>query len=102
MCIRDSFYSIFEQIPPRYDVLLSKQFYKPWEVEMLNPGKLYDNIVKNSRIRIDIMNKNAITSLAMIYALWQSKRQDLLDLIRPFVLYAVGSTTTLNSEIDIL
>lgn len=69
---------------------------------MLNPGKLYDNIVKNSRIRIDIMNKNAITSLAMIYALWQSKRQDLLDLIRPFVLYAVGSTTTLNSEIDIL
>lgn len=48
------------------------------------------------------MNKNAITSLAMIYALWQSKRQDLLDLIRPFVLYAVGSTTSLNSEIDIL
>ena len=55
----------------------------------------------NRRMRIDIMNRNTIISLAMLYALWQSNRQDLLDLIRPFVLYAVGNTTKINSEIDI-
>lgn len=56
---------------------------------------------KNSGMRIDIMNRNTIISLAMLYALWQSNRQDLLDLIRPFVMYAVGNTTKVNSEIDI-
>lgn len=56
---------------------------------------------KNSGMRIDIMNRNTIISLAMLYALWQSSRKDLLDLIRPFVLYAVGNTTEINSEIDI-
>jgi len=57
-------------------------------------------MVKNSGTRIDIMNRNTIISLAMIYALWQSNRQDLLDLIRPFALYAVGNTTKVNSEIN--
>lgn len=52
-------------------------------------------------MRIDIMNQNAITSLAMLYAFWKSKRQDLLDLIRPFVLYAVGTTTNIGEAIDI-
>ena len=56
---------------------------------------------KNRRMRIDIMNRNAIISLAMLYALWQTNRQDLLDLIRPFVLYAVGNTTKVDAEIDI-
>lgn len=55
---------------------------------------------ENRRMRIDIMNRNTIISLAMLYALWQSNRQDLLDLIRPFVLCAVGNTTKVNSEID--
>ena len=50
---------------------------------------------KNSGMRIDIMNRNTIISLAMLYALWQSSRKDLLDLIRPFVLYAVGNTLKL-------
>ena len=58
-------------------------------------------MMKNSRTGIDIMNRNTIISLAMLYALWQSNRQDLLDLIRPFVLYAVGNTATVNAEIDI-
>lgn len=47
------------------------------------------------------MNRNTIISLAMLYALWQSNRQDLLDLIQPFVLYAVGNTAKVNAEIDI-
>lgn len=46
------------------------------------------------------MNRNAIISLAMLYALWQSKRQDLLDLIQPFILYAVGITTKVGDKID--
>ena len=29
------------------------------------------------------MNNNAIVSLAMLYALWESKQQDLLGVIRP-------------------
>ena len=56
---------------------------------------------KSIRVGIDIMNGSAITSLAMIYALWQSNKQDLLDLIKPFVLYSVGSTTTVGHSIDI-
>ena len=47
------------------------------------------------------MKKNAIISLAMLYALWQTKRSDLLDLIRPFVIYAVGVTTKVGDVIDI-
>lgn len=60
-----------------------------------------DIMLKKQGMRIDIMNRNTIISLAMLYALWQSNRQDLLDLIRPFVLYAVGNTTKVGSEIDI-
>lgn len=58
-------------------------------------------MMKKSGMWIDIMNRNTIISLAMLYALWQSNRQDLLDLIRPFVLYAVGNTTKVNAGIDI-
>lgn len=47
------------------------------------------------------MKKNAIISLAMLYALWQTKRSDLLDLIRPFVLYTVGVTTKVGDIIDV-
>ena len=47
------------------------------------------------------MNRNAIISLAMLYALWQSKRQDILDLISPFILYAVGVTTKKGDAIDV-
>lgn len=61
----------------------------------------YDKIEKNARIRIDVMNNNAIVSLAMLYALWESKHQDLLGVIRPFVLYAVGEKTTIGSKIEI-
>lgn len=47
------------------------------------------------------MNRNAIISLAMLYALWQTKHRDLLDLIRPFIVYAVGMNTSVGEEIDI-
>lgn len=50
---------------------------------------------------MDIMNRNTITSLSMLYALWQSERKDLLDVIRPFVLYTIGETTSGGNRIDI-
>ena len=46
------------------------------------------------------MNRNTIISLSMLYALWQTERKDLLDLIRPFVMYAVGSVTAVGAEIN--
>ena len=47
------------------------------------------------------MNRNTIIGLSMMYALWESKKQDLLSLITPFVLYCVGTTTVKGRTIDI-
>ncbi len=55
---------------------------------------------KRQGMWLDFMNRNTIISLAMLYALWESKRQDLLDLIRPFVLFSVGNTTKAGDRID--
>ncbi len=59
--------------------------------------------IRNTKtiLRIDIMNRNTIISLAMLYALWESKRQDILELISPFILYAVGITTKVGEAIDV-
>lgn len=68
---------------------------------MLNDGRKC-GIIKKKRqgMWLDFMNRNTIISLAMLYAIWESKRQDLLDLIRPFVLYSVGNTTKVGDRID--
>lgn len=58
-------------------------------------------MMKKIEMRLNIMNRNTIISLAMLYALWQSKRQDLLDLIQPFIMYAVGDTTKVGGKIDL-
>lgn len=69
---------------------------------MLNNKNFYVNIYKKKYYAgIDIMNRNTIISLAMLYALWQSKHKDLLALIRPFVLYAVGTNTKVGDIIDV-
>lgn len=65
----------------------------------MNKRSNCDIIIKSIKGAINIMNRNSIISLAMIYALWQSNKQDLLDLIRPFVVYAVGCTTKKGEEI---
>ena len=67
----------------------------------MNNIAIHDVIKRKTRVRIAILKKNAIISLAMLYALWQTNRSDLLDLIRPFVLYAVGVTTKVGSVIDV-
>lgn len=55
---------------------------------------------KNKHVRIDVMNRNTIISLSMLYALWQTENKDLLDVIRPFVLYAIGNVTTVGSVVN--
>ena len=69
---------------------------------VLNKKGNCDKIVKKECVlEIDIMNRNTIISLAMLYAVWQTKHKDVLDLLRPFVLYAVGTTTKIKNRIDI-
>lgn len=67
----------------------------------MKKGHYYDKIAEKGTMRIDVMNKNSIVSLAMLFALWQTNRKDLLALIRPFILYSVGMTTETGDEIDI-
>lgn len=47
------------------------------------------------------MNRNAIIGLSMMYAIWETKRQDLLSVITPFVLYCVGTSTSKGHFIDV-
>ena len=61
--------------------------------------RYYDKV--GEKVLIDIMNRNAIISLAMICALWETNKQDLLDIIKPFVLYSVDKTATVGQAIDI-
>jgi len=46
------------------------------------------------------MNRNTITSLAMLYALWEAEKKDILDLIKPFIFYIVGKTTKIGAKIN--
>lgn len=56
---------------------------------------------ENKSMGIDIMNRNSISSLAMLYALMRDDMQDMLSLIQPFVLYAVNESTKLGQRIDL-
>ncbi len=68
---------------------------------MLNKQQNCGKLARNSLLRMDYMNRNSIVSLAMLYALWQANRKDLLGLITPFILFAVGNTTKVGDPIDI-
>lgn len=35
-------------------------------------------------------NKQALMSAALLEAIWGSRKKDMIDLITPFILYAVG------------
>ena len=68
---------------------------------MLNKYQKCGKLTRNSLLRMDYMNRNSIVSLAMLYALWQTKRKDLLELITPFILFSVGNTTKVGNPIDV-
>lgn len=48
------------------------------------------------------MNKNQIMmSAAMLEAMWEVRKKDMLDLITPFIMYAVAVTTSPEEEINL-
>lgn len=45
-------------------------------------------------------NKQALISAALLEAIWSSRKKDMIDLITPFILYAVAKETSPNSAIN--
>lgn len=68
---------------------------------MLKKDGRFDILDPVIKLEVDIMNRNAIIGLSMMYALWDAKRKDLLSVITPFVLYCVGTTTSVGKQIDV-
>ena len=52
-------------------------------------------------MRWNIMNHNVLISTAMLNALWEKKRTDVLDLLIPFLRYAIAKTTSKDDIIDV-
>lgn len=47
------------------------------------------------------MNENQVMiSAAMLEAMWQSRKKDMLDLITPFIVFAVAQNNSVGEEID--
>ena len=42
----------------------------------------------------------AMISAAMLEAIWSSRKKDMIDLITPFILYAVAKQTSPDKQID--
>jgi len=47
------------------------------------------------------MNENVLISTAIMSALWEKKQKDTLDLLLPFLKYAIGKTTQVGSLVDV-
>ena len=45
-------------------------------------------------------NKQALISAALLEAIWSSRKKDMIDLITPFILYAVAKETSPNHVIN--
>ncbi len=45
-------------------------------------------------------NGQALISAAMLEAIWVSRKKDMIDLITPFVLYAVAKQTSPGEQIN--
>ena len=45
-------------------------------------------------------SRQAMISAAMLEAIWSSRRKDMIDLITPFILYAVAKQTSPGEQID--
>ena len=50
---------------------------------------------------LDMQDMRALTSAAILEMFWETRRKDMIDLISPFVLYAVAHTTSPDEEINI-
>lgn len=45
-------------------------------------------------------NNQTMISAAMLEAVWQSRKKDMIDLITPFVMYATATLTSPGEKID--
>ena len=45
-------------------------------------------------------NKQALISAALLEAIWSSRKKDMIDLITPFILYAVAKETAPSGAIN--
>lgn len=50
---------------------------------------------------IDMDNQNALTSTALLASIWEKEKKDTIELILPFVTYAIGKTTSIDNQIDV-
>lgn len=46
-------------------------------------------------------NQNALTSTAMLAAIWEQEKKDNLELILPFVIYSIGKNFSVGNRVDI-
>lgn len=46
-------------------------------------------------------NNQTMISAAMLEAVWQSRKKDMIDLITPFVMYATATLTSPGEKVDI-
>lgn len=54
-----------------------------------------------SEMRWDLMNQNVLVSTAMISALWKKHNKDTLDLMIPFMKYAIAKTTKVGDRLNL-
>lgn len=52
-------------------------------------------------VMINMENQNALTSTAMLASIWEKEKKDTIELILPFVIYAIGKTTSPHNQVDI-
>jgi hypothetical protein len=50
---------------------------------------------------IDMDNQNALTSTALLASIWEKEKKDTIELILPFVTYAIGKITSIGNQIDV-
>ena len=46
-------------------------------------------------------NQKALTSTAMLAAIWEREKKDTLELILPFIIYSMGKVISVGNHVDI-
>lgn len=63
--------------------------------------KLFRPSIITSEMRWNLMNQNVLVSTAMISALWEKHNKDTLDLMIPFMKYAIANTTKVGAKLNL-
>lgn len=54
-----------------------------------------------SKVRWNLMNQNVLISTALISSLWEKQHKDTLDLMMPFLTYAIAKQTSVGKKLNI-